>query len=160
MGMREEKRLKAGLRTEGADEPWSCDETPPERLYKGLEEFNRGEYFRQHESLEEIWLAEPRPLRRLYQGILKIGVGFYKLQLGNYRGTINHLAGGIAYLERFPNTCLGVDVERLIREAGAVRARVIELGPGRLGEFDLGALPKVYYRRMDKEDVTSTSASI
>ncbi len=48
-----------------------------------------------------------RPIRYLYQGILKIGVGFYKLRLGNYRGTINHLNGGIAYLEPFGETCLG-----------------------------------------------------
>ena len=142
-----ELRKRGGREATGEMDPWSCDETPPDLFYVGLEQFNRGEYFEQHESLEEIWIADQRAIRRLYQGILKIGVGFYKLRLGNYRGTVNHIAGGIAYLERFDGHCLGVDLARLMREANAVREKVIELGPERIGEFDLGTLPKVWYHR-------------
>ncbi|HKP51692.1 MAG TPA: DUF309 domain-containing protein [Chloroflexia bacterium] len=147
--MRKSARLRkqGGPQATGEMEPWSCDEVPPDLFYEGLEQFNRGEYFEQHESLEEIWIADQRPLRRLYQGILKIGVGFYKLRLGNYRGTVNHIAGGIAYLEHFDGNCLGVEVARLIREAREVRDRVVELGPERIQEFDLGTLPKVWYQR-------------
>jgi predicted metal-dependent hydrolase len=144
---RAKARRTGGRQATGELEPWSCDETPPDLFYVGLEQFNAGQFFEQHESLEEIWAAEPRLIRRLYQGILKIGVGFYKLRLGNYRGTVNHINGGIAYLRLFPATCLGVDVARLIREAEAVRDRVIELGPDRLHEFDLSTLPKVHYVR-------------
>jgi hypothetical protein len=142
-----EARRAGGPAAVGELEPWSCDETPPPLFYTGLEQFNRGEYFQQHESLEEIWILEPRPLRYLYQGILKIGVGFYKLRLGNYRGTINHINGGIAYLEPFGDQCLGVDVARLILEAADVRDRVLQLGPERIGECDISALPLVHYQR-------------
>src|SRR5215210_8533295 len=130
-----ELRKLGGPSATGELDAWSCDEVPPPLFYAGLEQFNRGEYFEQHESLEEIWIADQRPLRRLYQGILKIGVGFYKLRLGNYRGTVNHINGGIAYLERFEDNCLGVEVARLIREAREVHDKVVELGPERLGEF-------------------------
>lgn len=140
-----ELRKKGGRAATGEFEPWSCDEIPPDLFFKGLEQFNRGEYFEQHESLEAIWISDQRPLRRLYQGILKVGVGFYKLRLGNYRGTINHIAGGIAYLEQFGDTCLGVDIARLIKESGGVRDRVISLGPEHIGEFDLASLPTVHY---------------
>jgi len=143
-----EARRAGGPAAVGELEPWSCDETPPPLFYTGLEQFNRGEYFQQHESLEEIWILEPRPLRYLYQGILKIGVGFYKLRLGNYRGTINHINGGIAYLEPFGDQCLGVDIARLIREAAEVRDRVLELGRERIGEFDFSSLPLVHYQRI------------
>lgn len=144
-----ELRKSGGPAATGELDPWSCDETPPELFYVGLEQFNRGEYFEQHESLEEIWIADQRPLRRLYQGILKIGVGFLKLRIGNYRGTINHIAGGIAYLERFDSDCLGVDIARLISEAREVREQVLALGPDRIGEFDLSTLPTVHYRRQN-----------
>jgi len=140
-------RNAGGRQATGELDPWSCDETPHELFYTGLEQFNRGEYFEQHESLEEIWIEDQRPLRRLYQGILKVGVGFYKLRLGNYRGTVNHILGGIAYLERFDDNCLGVDVARLIREARQVHNQVVQLGPERLGEFDLSTLPKVWFQR-------------
>ena len=141
-----EARRAGGPAAVGELEPWSCDEVPPPLFYIGLEQFNRGEYFEQHESLEEIWILEPRPLRYLYQGILKIGVGFYKLRLGNYRGTVNHINGGIAYLEPFGEQCLGVDVARLIREAAEVRDQVVQLGPERIDEFDLSSLPLVHYQ--------------
>jgi len=138
---------RGGLRAVGAEDAWSCGETPPPLFYEGLEMFNRGEYFEQHEALEEIWIEDQRPIRRLYQGILKIGVGFYKLRLGNYRGTVNHIKGGIAYLERFEDGCLGVEIGRLIMDAREVLARVEELGPERMGEFDLETLPQVHYTR-------------
>ena len=140
-------RKQGGPHATGELETWSCDEVPPDLFYRGLEQFNRGEYFEQHESLEEIWVLEPRPIRYLYQGILKIGVGFYKLRLGNYRGTVNHITGGIAYLQQFGDSCLGVEVARLIGDAQQVLKRVRELGPDRLVEFDLSTLPKVHYAR-------------
>ena len=141
-----EARKRGGPAAAGEDAPWSCDETPPELFYVGLEEFNQGKYFEQHETLEEIWQLDPRPIRRLYQGILKVGVAFLKLRIGNYRGTINHINGGVAYLRRFEDGCLGVEIARLIEEAEAVRDRVIELGPERLGGYDLSALPKVRFQ--------------
>ena len=144
---RAEARKKGGPSAAGEDAPWSCDETPPELLYTGLEEFNSGRYFEQHETLEELWALEPRQIRRLYQGILKIGVGFYKLRLGNYRGTVNHLAGGIAYLELFSDVCMGVEVARLIADARRVHGEVIALGPDRISEYDLSTLPQVHYTR-------------
>src|SRR2546423_1549153 len=58
-----EARRAGGSAAVGELEPWSCDETPPPLFYIGLEQFNRGEYFEQHESLEEIWILEPRPRR-------------------------------------------------------------------------------------------------
>jgi predicted metal-dependent hydrolase len=146
---RAEARKKGGPAATGELDAWSCNETPPDLFYVGLEEFNKGRYFEQHETLEELWASEPRLIRRLYQGILKIGVGFYKLRLGSYRGTVNHINGGIAYLKLFGDSCMGVDVARLIREAEQVRDRVMELGPGRMGEFDLARLPKVHYTRRE-----------
>ena len=147
---RAEARKRGGPAATGELDHWSCDETPPDLFYVGIEEFNNGRYFEQHETFEELWASEPRLIRRLYQGILKIGVGFYKLRLGNYRGTVNHINGGIAYLRLFDDICMGVDVARLIREAEAVRDRVMELGPERIGEFDLSTLPKVHFERRER----------
>ncbi len=147
MRKRAEARKKGGPAATGELDPWSCDETPPDLFYVGLEEFNQGRYFEQHETLEELWASEPRLIRRLYQGILKIGVGFYKLRLGSYRGTVNHINGGIAYLKLFGDSCMGVDVARLIGEAEQVRDKVVELGPDRMSEFDLDRLPKVWVER-------------
>lgn len=118
---------------------------PPVALYHGLAEFNAGAYFECHETLEAIWMREPAPIRRLYQGILQVGVGFYHLRNGNYRGTLNLLESAAGYLRDFSPTCLGIAVAQLITDAGAVRAAVVALGPDHLAAFDLTTLPQIAY---------------
>jgi predicted metal-dependent hydrolase len=121
-----------------------CDEPPPPLLLEGIEQFNRGEYFEQHETLELLWRAETREVRRLYQGILQIGVAFHHLRRLNYHGVIYMLTRGPWYLAPFAPRCQHVDVNRLLEAAGAARGEVERLGPGRLAEFDWGLAPKVY----------------
>lgn len=113
-----------------------CHDAPPPALLKGIEEFNRGEFFEQHETLEEIWIDEDDPIRYLYQGMLQIGVGFYHRRRNNYRGAHLLLERGAGYLRPFRPACLGVDVEALVNAAEAAHAEVLRLGPERLMEFD------------------------
>ena len=97
-----------------------CDESPPSRLLEGIAQFNRGEYFEQHETLEPLWRAERRKVRHLYQGILQIGVAFHHLRRRNYHGTVYMLTRGTRYLAPFSPRCQGVDVEKLLADATAV----------------------------------------
>jgi predicted metal-dependent hydrolase len=127
-----------------------CQEPPPSQLLEGIAQFNRGEYFEQHETLELLWRAEARDVRRLYQGILQIGVAFHHLRRHNHHGTVHMLTGGPRYLLPFAPTCQGVDVAALIADATAALAEVERLGPGRLGDFDWRLVPKVRVHRNEK----------
>ena len=120
-----------------------CDEPPPPNLIEGIAQFNRGEYFEQHETLELLWRAERRDVRRLYQGILQIGVAFHHLRRRNHHGTVYMLTRGAGYLTPFGPRCQGVNVERLLKDAAAALAEVERLGPQRLAEFDWRLAPKV-----------------
>lgn len=120
-----------------------CDEPAPPLLLEGIEQFNRGEFFEQHETLEALWRAEPREVRRLYQGILQIGVACYQLRRANYHGTVYMLTRGTMYLGRFPAHCQGVDVAALIAAAGRMLHAVEALGRDRLHEFDWQLTPRV-----------------
>lgn len=124
---------------------WSarCAEPPPPLLLTGILQFNAGEYWACHETLEELWRPEPDPVRYLYQGILQVGVGFYHLRRGNYRGAVNKLASGRAYLGPYAPACLRVDVARLLRDAGHVHDRLVEGGPTRVAELVEMDLPCV-----------------
>ena len=90
-------------------------------------------------------MREPAPIRRLYQGILQVGVGFYHLRNGNYRGTLNLLESAVGYLRDFTPTCWGIAVAQLIADASAVRAAVVALGPDRIRAFEPATLPQVSY---------------
>ena len=120
-----------------------CEDHPPTALLQGIEQFNRGEFFEQHETLELLWRAERRDIRYLYQGILQIGVAFHHLRRLNHHGTVYMLTRGPRYLARFAPRCQGVDVQALLDDAAVVLREVERLGPGRLGVFDWGLAPKV-----------------
>ncbi len=122
-----------------------CAEAPPAGLLAGIAQFNTGEYWECHETLEALWRPEPDHIRYLYQGILQIGVGFYHLRRGNWRGAVNKLRSGIDYLAPSAPACLGLDVARLRAEAGAVLAALDALGPARLAEYDATSLPTVHH---------------
>jgi predicted metal-dependent hydrolase len=120
-----------------------CAEAPPLLLLEGIAQFNRGEYFEQHETLETLWRAERRDVRRLYQGILQIGVAFHHLRRRNHHGTVYMLTRGANYLTPFAPRCQSVDVEALLKDAGAVLREVERLGPDRLADFDWQLAPIV-----------------
>ncbi len=124
-----------------------ASEGPPEGLpdlaLKGIEEFNRGEFYECHEYLEEAWMQEPRRVRFLYQGILQVGVGFYHLQNGNWRGATGLLRNGTVRLREFEPESLGIDVARLVRESERCLRELEELGREGIEEFDRAGVPKV-----------------
>jgi uncharacterized protein len=122
-------------------------ETPerslPDLALKGIEEFNRGEFYECHEYLEEAWMQEPGRVRFLYQGILQVGVGFYHLQNGNWRGATGLLRNGAVRLREFEPVTLGLDVAKLIRESERCLRELESLGRERIDEFDRSGVPKV-----------------
>ena len=115
----------------------------PELVLKGIEEFNKGEFYECHEYLEEAWMQEPRSIRFLYQGILQIGVGFYHQQNGNWRGATGLLRNGTIRLKEFEPVTLGIDVTQLVRECEQCLEELEELGRERVREFDQKKVPKV-----------------
>ena len=121
-----------------------CLEAPPRRLLDGIAQFNRGEFFEQHETLEDLWREEPREVRRLYQGILQIGVGLYHIRRQNHHGAVYMLTRGADYLRPFSPTCQSVEVAVLLTQAARVLSAVQQLGPHRLDQFDWSLAPHVH----------------
>jgi len=121
------------------------DHATPEMIH-AFEQFNRGEYWHQHETLETVWRAEQdESIRNFYKGVLQVGVGFHHLTRRNYRGAVKVLTRGIGYLQPYAPRCMGVDVQRLIDEATGVLEQVRTLGPERIGEMKVAELPQVHY---------------
>ncbi len=122
---------------EGWDSPLS------ELARHGIDEFNAGQYFEQHEWLEKAWLEEQRPVREMYQGILQIGVGFLQIERGNWTGAIKLLRRGLPRLRTLPPVCQGVDIASFRAASDAIHAELVALGAERLGEFDQAKFPRI-----------------
>jgi uncharacterized protein len=105
-----------------------CDEPAPPELIRGIEQFNAGEFFDQHETLELLWRDTRTPVRGLYHGILQVGVGFHHWSNGNFHGASTLLEEGIERLRPFAPRCQGVEVDALIADATTARERLFTLG--------------------------------
>lgn len=87
------------------------DERQP--FLRGIEQFNRREFFETHETWEAIWLAAPEPDKTFLQGIIQIACAFHHYLRGNHAGARSLLHRGLEKTERFPAGYRGMDVERL-----------------------------------------------
>jgi uncharacterized protein len=122
-----------------------CDRIPTPEMLHAFEQFNRGEFWHQHETLELVWRAETDPsIRNFYKGVLQVGVGFHHLRKGNYNGVIKVLGRGINYLKPYAPDCYGVDVAQLIEQASVVYWRVRDAGKEHIAELKEIALPQVH----------------
>jgi len=117
--------------------------SPDELLNWGIELYNAGEYWHAHEAWEAAWLDAPNELRPFYQGLIQVAAAFVHVTRGEYPGSVRLLQAGIEKLETYPEDYLGVDIASLLDGARRARARLVELGERRLGEFDRGLIPRI-----------------
>jgi predicted metal-dependent hydrolase len=126
-----------------ADLACDCAGDLPPQAVEGIERFNAGEYYRQHDLFEALWVATERPVRDLYRAILQVGVAYYQIERGNYQGAVKMLLRSVQWLRVLPDTCQGVDVAALRADSAAVRAALEILGPDGIADFDRSLLKPV-----------------
>lgn len=123
----------------------ACGQPLPRLAIAGVREFNRGEFYRQHDLFEAQWVETEGPVRDLYRGILQVGVAYYQIERGNYRGALKMLQRSVQWLALLPDNCQGIDVQALRRDSTIMRAELQRLGPARLAELDRRLLKKLLW---------------
>jgi predicted metal-dependent hydrolase len=123
----------------------ACRQPLTEEAIRGLQEFNRGEYFEAHESLEAAWMADEGVGRDLYRAVLQVAVAYYQIERTNYNGAAKMFLRMRQWIEPLPDICRGIDVAQLRADARKVHQAMLALGPERLHEFDLSLLRPVKY---------------
>lgn len=113
----------------------------------GIEQFNQERFYASHDDLEEAWRQDSSAARELYRGILQVGIAYYQIERGNYRGAMKMLLRVRQWLEPLPDQCQGVDVAQLRADAETVRETLGELGPERIAEFDRALFRPVRFNK-------------
>jgi len=126
---------------EPTDDP--CSEPLPAGVIRGLEEFNEGKYFEQHETLELVWRAEMRPIRDLYRGVLQIGVGCLQIERGNAVGALKMIDRAVRWLQSFRPACQTIDVDRLLTDTARLRNEIERAGLDHPEHVNRSLFPKV-----------------
>jgi predicted metal-dependent hydrolase len=103
---------------------------------EGIELFNQGEFYEAHEPLEEAWMETDSPERDLYQVILQIGLAYYQISRGNYRGALKMFLRAHRNLTPLGNALLGIDIAQLQEDAQNVEAALRLLGPKNIDQLD------------------------
>jgi uncharacterized protein len=113
-----------------------CQEELPGLAREGLKKFNEGQYYKQHDLFEELWMKTDSPVRDLYRAVLQVGIAYYQIERGNYRGALKMLQRSVQWLLILPDICQGIKVKQLRDDSFRVRAELERLGEARLDEFD------------------------
>jgi predicted metal-dependent hydrolase/CheY-like chemotaxis protein len=129
-----------------------CSEPLPAGVLRGIEEFNAGQYFEQHETLELVWRAELRPIRDLYRGVLQIGVGCLQVERGNAIGAIKLIDRAEKWLQPFRPVCQTIDVDRLLEDAALLRAEIERRGQDQTDRVDRQLFPKVKFKMTNEKE--------
>lgn len=116
---------------------------------KGLEEFNRGEYFEAHESLEHAWNEDPSPGRDLYRAILQVAVAYLQIERSNFNGAVKMFFRMRQWIDPLPAICRGVDIVRLRADAEQVRLALMAVGSEKIRTFDRSLFRPVIYEVED-----------
>lgn len=114
----------------------ACQEPLSELGVKGVEEFNKGEYFECHEYLEDAWNEDEGPARDMYKAVLQVAVAYLQIERGNYAGAVKMFMRARQWLEPLPNVCRGIDIGRLKEDSHQVHQKLLELGPQQIKAFD------------------------
>jgi uncharacterized protein len=118
-----------------------CAEPLPSEGLEGIQRFNAGEYYKQHDLFEALWVEETGPVRDLYRAILQVGVAYYQITRGNKRGALKMLLRSVQWLALLPDECRGVDIRQLREDSYRVRAELERIQD--INEFDTSLLQHV-----------------
>ena len=110
---------------------------------KGVEFFNRGEYWESHEAWEMVWRRHPEPSRIFYQGLIQLAAAYHQLHRGIHHGVVKHFNNAEMKLVPFSPRFLNVNVEVLVAAIRSGRAEAERLREQRIGEFDRDLITKV-----------------
>lgn len=84
----------------------------PEHFHRGVELFNRGEFFEAHEEMEEAMnlLEGDESDWEFYLGVLRAAVAYHKLTDGIIDSAILHLRAALKFLAPYPDRHQGIEL--------------------------------------------------
>jgi predicted metal-dependent hydrolase len=98
------------------------DLTPAERrdlLRRGVDQFNRGEFYEAHESWEEVWRSTRPEPRSLFQGLIQVAAALHMIRdLHRERGPGQTFAKARERLAPYAPAACGLDVDDLLIHVG------------------------------------------
>jgi predicted metal-dependent hydrolase len=87
----------------------ACQGTLSEKVEKGIQLINDGEYYLAHDFLEEAWMEADEHEGYLYRALLQTTVAYFHVTQKNYAGAYKMMLRIRQWLDPLPEACRGVD---------------------------------------------------
>ena len=110
-------------------------ENLPDSFWRGIEQFNQGQFYACHDTLEALWMQAAEPPKLLYQGILQLAVACHHLENRNWRGAVILLGEGISRLRPYQPEYAGLDIDQLIQSSADLLTQLQQAGPMAVEQF-------------------------
>ena len=98
-----------------------------ERYLRGVEHFNKQDYFEAHEVWEDLWHATHGESRDFIQGLIQVTSSLHHFQNGNMRGARLLHDSGIELLAPYADVYMGLDLKRLRELFNRACAGILEV---------------------------------
>ena len=108
-----------------------------ELFQKGLDEYDKGDYFEAHEAWEDLWSDYNFPDRKFVQGLIQLSVSFVHLGNGNLTGAKNLLKKCQQKFDDYSGIHRGINLEDLKSSIEVVEIVYSELNDCRDFDWDL-----------------------
>ena len=112
-------------------------------LQRGIDLFDRQEFFEAHEVWEDAWRAEGGDTRLFFQGLIQVAAGFVKLQRRQPRGASALLERGSKKLAGIPPDRYGLDLAPLLEAVSAWRENAARMAGSGLTDIEPFDLPRL-----------------
>ncbi len=80
--------------------------------------------------------VRPHPIGDVYRSILQVGVAYYQIQRGNYRGALKIFLRAVQWLDPRPDSCQSIHLAQFKQDVAAARAELDRLGEAGIAQFD------------------------
>ena len=108
-----------------------------ELFQKGLDEYDKGDYFEAHEAWEDLWSDYNFPDRKFVQGLIQLSVSFVHLGNGNLTGAKNLLKKCQQKFDDYSGIHRGINLEDLKSSIEVVEIVYSELNDCKDFDWDL-----------------------
>jgi len=81
---------------------------------KGIELFNKKEFYDAHEYWEELWLEYYLEDKKFIQALIQLTVAYYHLSTGNKKGALSLFNKSLDKMKLFTPKKRGIDVDMII----------------------------------------------
>ena len=116
-----------------------------EAFIRGIEQFNRREFFDCHDTWEEIWHDAVSAQRNFYQGMIQVAVGYYHALNGNFVGAEHLFSRALPKLEPYQPRHHDIDLSSLLPVVRKHLSVALDIVNGVDAVFDERSIPLIAY---------------